>query len=127
MSAFVYSILTATSQWLAQGLRALVPLSDAATFEGGGLWGGVEQASGIGVPAANLTDIVITIIITVLNLIALVAVAVVIYAGILLIISLGDDAKKDQAKKTIIYMAIGLAIIILSRIIVTLLINIITP
>ncbi|MEK7218994.1 MAG: hypothetical protein AAB728_06050 [Patescibacteria group bacterium] len=119
MLAALSPFLTGIPQRVAQVWRALVPASNAATFGGGGLDGGVDQAGEIGVPNVDLRDLIIHIIEIVLNFVAIIAVAVVIYAGILLIISLGDDTRKDQAKKAILYMAIGLVIIILSRIIVS--------
>lgn len=71
--------------------------------------------------AANEEDIrgIITDVITaVLNFLALIAVIVVIIAGIRLIVSQGEDEQKDKAKKTIFYALIGLVIVLFARVIV---------
>lgn len=86
--------------------------------------GKVWAANGIG----NLPDIVggnadirqtiVNILKKVLEFMALVAVVLIVIAGIRLVISQGDEGEKDKAKKTIIYVIIGLVVIVLARAIV---------
>ncbi|MBI3331675.1 hypothetical protein HYZ99_01815 [Candidatus Peregrinibacteria bacterium] len=54
----------------------------------------------------------------VLNFLALLAVIFIVVAGIRLIISQGEDEQKDKAKKTILYVIIGLLVILFARVIV---------
>ena len=86
-------------------------------------------ASGFGGPDPNLNGIpgstdprqVITqILAAVLNFLALIAVVIVIIAGMRLIISQGDDEQKDKAKKAIFYALAGLIIVLFARVIVSL-------
>lgn len=56
----------------------------------------------------------------VLNFLALVAVIVIIIAGIRLILSQGEEEPKEKAKKTIFYAIIGLLIVLFARVIVSL-------
>lgn len=62
---------------------------------------------------------IVTIIQTVLDFILIVAVAYVVFAGIRMIISGGDEGEKDKAKTTIIYVAVGIVIVLFARVIVT--------
>jgi type IV secretory pathway VirB2 component (pilin) len=71
--------------------------------------------------ATNSSDIrrrIIDILQQVLNFLALIAVIVIIIAGIRLILSQGEDDAKDKAKKTIIYVVAGLVVILLAKVIV---------
>lgn len=78
-----------------------------------------------GIPG-NATDpraIIISIVNAVLNFLALVAVVVIVIAGIRLIVSQGEEEAKDKAKKTIFYAIAGLLIVLFSRVIVSLITN----
>lgn len=81
-----------------------------------------------GTPAAggsaeDYRSIVIDVLAAVLNFLALIAVVVVVIAGIRLIISQGDEDAKEKAKKTIFYALIGLVIVLFARVIVGLITN----
>lgn len=67
----------------------------------------------------GIENAIISILTTVLDFILLIAVVYVIVAGIRLIVSGGDEAQKDSAKKTIIYVIVGIIIILLARVIVS--------
>ncbi len=73
--------------------------------------------------AGDVRGIVTKVLIAILNFLALVAVIVVVIAGIRLIISQGEDDAKDKAKKTIIYALIGLIVVLFARVIVGLITN----
>lgn len=76
-----------------------------------------DLGSGIG----NQTDIrvaIIKVLKAVLNFMALIAVVFIVIAGIRLVVSQGEDEQKDKAKKTIIYVIVGLIVILLARAIV---------
>jgi len=66
----------------------------------------------------TIRDAVIRAVIFVLNFLALLAVIFIIVAGIRLIVSQGDEQSKETAKKTILYVIIGLLIILFARVIV---------
>jgi hypothetical protein len=113
---------TALRRWSlaasAASVTTLVKLSSAsAQFAGPD-----PQISGT--PGASNTDpesfrqIVFDVISAILNFLALIAVVVVIIAGIRLIVSQGDDDAKEKAKKTIFYALAGLAIVLFARVIV---------
>ena len=53
-----------------------------------------------------------------LNFLALLAIIFIVVAGIRLIVSQGEDEQKDKAKKTILYVIVGLIIILFARVIV---------
>ena len=75
-----------------------------------GIPGGADEGS--------IRQIITDIVIAVLNFLALIAVIIVIIAGIRLILSQGEDEAKDKAKKTIFYALIGLLIVLFARVIV---------
>ena len=66
---------------------------------------------------------VIEIIKKVLSFMALVAVVLIVIAGIRLVLSQGEEAEKDKAKKTILYVVIGLIVIIIARALVDIIIT----
>ena len=72
---------------------------------------------------AVVRKIIVAIINAILSFVALIAVAVIVIAGIRLIVSQGEDDAKDKAKKMIIFALAGLAIILLARVIVGLITN----
>ena len=67
---------------------------------------------------ADLVNVITTIITKVLDFVLILAVAFVVYAGIRLIVSGGDESAKDSAKKTIIYVIVGIIVVLLARVIV---------
>lgn len=73
-----------------------------------------------GLPGGNidLKEAIIRVIAFVLDFLALIAVVFIIIAGLRLIVSQGDEGERDKAKKTILYVVIGLIVIILARVIV---------
>jgi len=98
---------------------------DTAGDSGGG--------SGLDIPTipglATQDDIKITIIdilIRVLDFVMLLAIVYVVIAGIRLIVSGGDEGQKDTAKKTIIYVIVGILVILLARVIVAFVAGLIT-
>lgn len=103
-------------------LTFLTPgLLQAQVFDGGGLQEGIQQAGGVtGISDADPKTVVADVLKAILDLMATIAVATVIIAGIYLVFSLGNDDQKDKAKKIIQYTLIGLAVILFSRIIVSL-------
>ena len=75
---------------------------------------------------ANVGDVkglIIRLISIVLDFVLLIAVVFVIIAGIRLIVSGGDEAQKDKAKQTIIYVIIGIIVVLFARVIVSLVNN----
>ena len=67
----------------------------------------------------NIKAVIVDIITRVLDFILIVAVLFVIVAGIRLIVSGGNDEQKDKAKKTIIYVIVGIIVVLFARVIVT--------
>lgn len=83
----------------------------------GTLFGNVPNIGG-GTDANDIRLKVIRIITIVLNFMALVAVVFIVIAGIRLVMSQGEEAEKDKAKKTIFFVIIGLVVILLAQAIV---------
>ena len=67
----------------------------------------------------DLKGALTTIIQYVLGFVGLIAVIVIVIAGIRFIISSGEESEKEKAKKMIIYALIGLLIILLAEAIVS--------
>lgn len=72
-----------------------------------------------GKEVGDLKTAILTVIKYVLTFMTLIAVVIIIVAGIRYILSQGEEGEKDKAKKAIIYTVIGLVIILLARSIVT--------
>ena len=75
-----------------------------------------------GTPAAvdkqGIRDVILRALTFVLDFLALAAVIFIVIAGIRLIISQGGDEQKDKAKKTILFVIIGLMVVLFARVIV---------
>lgn len=103
------------------GLLMLAQNASAAVYDGGGVNAGVNATNGLaGIPHNQDVRATVTRILqNVLGFMALAAVTVVIIAGIYLIVGMGSDDSKEKAKKIIQYTLIGLAVILFSEIIVS--------
>lgn len=100
---------------------SLIPSTGLAAQYGGGINEGFGLLSGLnGISSStSISVIIMRIIEFILNLTLILAVAAIIVAGIYLIVSNGDEAQKDKAKKIITYVIIGILIILLARAIVS--------
>ncbi len=98
---------------------AFAEVAAAQVFDGPGILGGLNAAGGInGLPNGDVRGTILRILSTVLSFLALIAVITIIIAGILLIVSLGNEEYKERAKRIIFYTLIGLVIILFARVIV---------
>lgn len=82
---------------------------------------------GLSCPVEATADTLVGAILVILNgaltIIGVIALAVLIWGGVLYIISIGDDGRINTAKKIIIYAIVGLIVIGLSALIVNVVIN----
>jgi type IV secretory pathway VirB2 component (pilin) len=76
--------------------------------------GGVEGGS-----EAQVRQGILDVLEVVLNFMALIAVIFIVIAGIRLVVSQGEEQEKDKAKKTILYVIIGLVVILIAQAIVS--------
>ena len=67
---------------------------------------------------AGIRNVITDILTAVLNFLALVAVIIIVIAGIRMIVSSGEEEAKEKAKKAIFYALIGLVIVLFARVIV---------
>jgi type IV secretory pathway VirB2 component (pilin) len=72
----------------------------------------------------EIKDVIINIVKKILTFVAVLAVAMIVFAGIWLIVGSYDESSKEKAKKMIIYTIIGLLIIMLAQAIVTFVLDI---
>ncbi len=98
---------------------SFVSVAAAQVFDGPGILGGLDAAGGVaGLPSGDVRTTIISILRSVLSFLALAAVITIIIAGIMLILSLGNEEQKDRAKRIIFYTLIGLIIVLFARVIV---------
>ncbi|UPA22187.1 TrbC/VirB2 family protein [Candidatus Peribacteria bacterium] len=118
------SLQSLTNKVAAASITSLVFVSSAFAQTGGdGFAGPDPNLPGLpdaGTDADGVRTIITDILTAVLNFLALIAVVVVVIAGIRLIVSQGEDEAKDKAKKTIFYALGGLVIVLFARVIVSL-------
>ena len=86
----------------------------SAAFDPGNLGGGLN-APGKGTLGGNLTMIINYF----LGILGLIAVAFLIYAGVLMVTAGGAEEQVTKARKIIMYAVVGIVIILLSYTIVT--------
>ncbi|OIO53264.1 hypothetical protein AUJ46_05305 [Candidatus Peregrinibacteria bacterium CG1_02_54_53] len=87
----------------------------AQVYNGPGLQQGADSLGVSGISGGNLRSTIANIVNKILTYVALIAVIVIIIAGLYLILSLGNDSAKDTAKKIVLYTAIGLILILISK------------
>jgi len=104
------SVSVALSAWSLTFTQAL-----AQVYSGGGISAGVSEAANTGVGGGDLKSLIGNIVDEALTYVSLLAVTVIIIAGFYLILGLGNDSSRETAKKIIIYVAVGLLVIILSK------------
>ena len=84
------------------------------------IFGPVPDIGGVG---SGGTDAVRQGILDVLEIVlafmALIAVIFIVVAGIRLVVSQGEETEKDKAKKTILYVVIGLIVILIAQAVVS--------
>ncbi|MSR68037.1 hypothetical protein EXS65_04440 [Candidatus Peribacteria bacterium] len=78
---------------------------------------GLGSVSGLS-SAADIQTGIANLINGILNFVLIVAVAFVVVAGIRLIVSGGEEGEKDKSKTTIIYVAAGIIVVLLAKLIV---------
>lgn len=91
-----------------------------------GLQPTLDDVSPVAPGPVNVNAIItrgVDIVINVLQFIALIAVAIIIYAGILMILNFGNDEQFERAKGIIFRAIIGLLIILLGQILITFIVN----
>ncbi|MFA7681859.1 MAG: hypothetical protein WCX61_02400 [Candidatus Peribacteraceae bacterium] len=88
----------------------------ASVYTGDGVQAGVAAAADTGVSTGtDLKAVIGDIVNEVLTYVSLLAVAVIIIAGLYLIVGVGSDSSKETAKKIVLYVAAGLIVILLSK------------
>lgn len=92
---------------------------------------GLEEAQNIGLPAGDgdvgsVIDIIVNLIRIFLSFMGLLLVIIIIYAGFTWMLSMGNEEKTAQAKRTLINAIIGIVLILLSYAIVNFVISGIT-
>ncbi|MBT3293474.1 hypothetical protein HN512_02360 [Candidatus Peregrinibacteria bacterium] len=115
--SIVYKSSLALTAW------ATTTVAYGQIYQGGGIQEGATLAGDI-VGSNDLRTTVINIIKEVLSYMALIAVVVIVIAGIRLVVSQGEDEPKEKAKKTIMYTVIGLIIILFARVLVQIFVDI---
>ncbi len=114
LSSHMKKILTYASSALVASqffaAKALAQLKDPPNIEG------LNTGTG---DVDSIKNLIVRIILIVLDFITLIAVIYVIIAGIRLIVSGGDEGEKDKAKKTIIYVIVGIIVILFARVLVS--------
>lgn len=96
-----------------------------ALFSGSTVQKGLEAAKSIGgISGTSVGGVIDTILAVIIPLVTTIAVFTVVIAGMYMILSNGEEAQKDKAKKIIQYTLIGIGIVILSPHIVELALNV---
>src|SRR3989344_3599008 len=93
-------------------LAAAIVLFVIEATGAGGIFGPVPDLGTTG--GTDIRATVLGILRGVLAFMALIAVVVIVIAGIMLVVSMGDEGAKDRAKRIIFYAVIGLIIILLA-------------
>ena len=105
-------------------VSTVVSRASAQVFNGPGLEGGVSEAAQINGPIqGTLREAILSMFYKALGFLALAAVVMVVAAGIVMVLSGGNETAKDRAKKIILYVVIGLIIVLIARALVGFFLN----
>ena len=85
----------------------------------------LQEKSGVA-EDASVKDIILAVNKTIVTIAVVIAVVAIVWGGVTYIISVGDDKKLADAKKTIMYAAIGLVVIGLAGVIVNVVVNLLS-
>lgn len=97
-------------------LAAAIVLLIINATGGASIFGPVPDLGATG--GTDIRETVLGVLDGILQFMALIAVVVIVIAGILLVVSFGEEQSKDRAKRIILYAVIGLVIILLASAIV---------
>jgi phosphatidylglycerophosphatase A len=100
---------------------ALIPMAAFAqsAFDGGGIYEGLGYAEEIsGIAKGDIRQTILLMLYAVLSYLALLAVIMIIAAGIYLILGFGNEEVKERVKRVLIYTVVGLLIVMVARLIV---------
>jgi hypothetical protein len=86
--------------------------------------GGAEEIDVGGGGEGDVKATIANAVNVILSYVAVLAVAMIVFAGVWMIVGSYDESSKEKAKKMIIYTVIGLLIIILSKAIYNLVISV---
>lgn len=108
------------------GILGLLPMrAAAAVFDGPGVAGGLNAAASIsGLSHRPIRELAVRIIINVLNFLTLVAVIVIVAAGVWLVLGFGEETSREKAQRMITYTVVGLVIVFLARLMVSFILSI---
>lgn len=105
------------ASYIALSFLAAAPKAFAGTR--GNLFGPVPDIGGVSASdTGEIREGILSVLDIILGFMALIAVIVVVIAGIRLVVSQGEEQEKDKAKKTILYAIIGLVVILFAQAIV---------
>ena len=99
-----------------------LPVLSAAVYSGEGIESGMQSIEGI--ETGDPREVIGNIVNKILGYVALIAVVMIIIAGLYLILGMGNDTAKETAKKIVIYTIVGLILILLAKAIVMFFIDI---
>lgn len=114
--SFPIPLMMTTCKSMAQKVSAAAMLSLAGAQHAFAEFGSIPTVGGGG---TDIRGTVLDILSAILNLMALAAVAVIIFAGIRLVIGGSDESQREKARNAILYAVIGLIVILLAQAIVS--------
>lgn len=120
LKATVFSLVCITTvAGVGSTTTAFIECCDSPFYNGDGIEGGVELAEQIsGISDKSIREVVRDILITVLSFLGLLAVVMIVIAGIMMVVSGGDEQLIARAKKIIFWTIIGLLVILFATAIV---------
>lgn len=112
-----------SEQWLASNITCV----SSPCYSGDGIDAGVDQAAGIGgISGGDPRETITKVLKTAISFVALIAVTVIVIAGMYLLFSNGNDEAKEKAKKIIFYVIAGMIVIAFAGAIVVIVSDILT-
>jgi len=111
-AALLCTLLLCSTHW--------IPNTAAFEYSGGGVEEGIEQANDLSTGGTtDVRETITSIMFGIITFLGIIAVLVIVIAGIILVVSGSDEGQRDKAIKMVIYAVVGLLIVLLAGAIVS--------
>ncbi len=111
-AALLCTLLLCSTHW--------APSTAAFEYSGGGVEEGIDQANDLSTGGTtDVRETITSIMFGIITFLGIIAVLVIVIAGIILVVSGSDEGQRDKAIKMVIYAVVGLLIVLLAGAIVS--------
>ncbi len=117
MIRYALSIVAVALTLFSQGTPAFAVNWNLVNFgyDGGGVEEGIDEAENLGTDGSqSARETIVNILYAVFSFLGIIAVLVIVIAGLILIVQGGEDGQREKARNMVLYAVIGLILVTLA-------------